>query len=532
MTRRSAVLVALSVVLALTSLLGADVGARPRETLAAPLTGPLAAPDNSIALQSFASGFAFPVFMTHAGDGTNRLYVVEKTGLVKLIDSNGQVLSTFLDLTDIVVHSNPQGQLTEQGLLGLAFHPQYETNRRFFVYYTEAGSPTGVGNNVLAELHRHPSNPNVAIDSIVHKFLSIPDLASNHNGGTIAFGQDGKLYLATGDSGPGAHTAQDLTSLFGKVLRLDVDTPPSGPTTPDPPGADYALPTDNPFFGQGGGVREEIWALGFRNPYRWSFDRQTGDMLIADVGAGTWEEVSLLRKGIGGLNMGWVIREGKHCTPPSTSCQTSGLTDPILEYDHSQGCSITGGYRYRGSQNPALQGLYFYGDFCSGRIWKGIASGHSWGAIEALDTAHNITAFGEDESGELYVVASSGQILRLSQAASPPAANCGQRPRIAVNTIRTSSGTLQVTLTATDSATVTDNVLQSLAFNRILNAAVTSGSQANQVNPFTVSFAPGTTTAQFTARRTQSGLPMQVDFGVTDRCGLWQSFVGGGANMP
>jgi len=260
-------------------------------------------------------------------------------------------------------------------------------------------------------------------------------------------------------------------------------------------------------------------------------------MFIADVGAGSYEEVSFLRKGVGGINLGWVIREGKHCTPPTSSCQTSGLTDPILEYDRATNgitspAAVTGGYRYRGSQNPALQGIYFYADFYTGKIWKGIASGNFWGPIEALDSDHNISSFGEDEAGELYVVTFGGQIFRLLQAASPPAANCSQRPRIAVQSIRTASGTLQVTLTATNSASVTGNVLQSLAFNHILNASVTIGAQANQVNPFTVSFAPGTTTTQFTATRITSGQAMQVDFGVTDRCGLWQTFVGGGPTMP
>ena len=529
MTRRSCVLAALSIVLALATAIGTDggfPGESPARTLAAPLSAPLAAPDNSIALQLFLTGFSFPIFMTNAGDGTNRLYVVEKSGLVKLVVSGVVRPTPFLDLVDEAADAG------EQGLLGLAFHPEYKSNRRFFVYYTAAGSPTGVGNNILAEYERHPSNPEIALPNPVHTFLSIPDFATNHNGGTIAFGQDGMLYLATGDGGANANTAQDLTSLFGKVLRIDIDAAQTPETTPDPPGADYALPPDNPFFGQGGGIREEIWALGFRNPYRWSFDRYTGDMIIADVGAVTWEEVNFLRRGVKGLNMGWVIREGAHCTPPATSCQTNGLTDPVLEYTRDGGCAITGGYRYRGSQNPALEGVYFYGDFCSGRIWKGIASGHFWGSIEALDTALQITSFGEDENGELYVVASNGQIWRLVQATSLPAANCTQRPRIGVQSLRVGPGTLAVTLTATDSSTVTNNELHSLAFNNIVNAFVTIGAQANQTNDFTVGFAPGTKTASFSVRRDKVGFPMQVDFGVTDRCGLWQTFVGGGGSSP
>lgn len=526
MTRRSCVLAALSIVLALASALGTADGPPSRSTLAAPLDAPLAAPDNSIVLQPFLSGFSFPVFMTHAGDGTNRLWVVEKSGLIKLV-VNGVVRPTpYLDLVDTVSDSG------EQGLLGLAFHPQYESNGKFYVYYTANPSSGSVGNNTLVEYHVDEDNPAIANPVPVRTLLSMPDIATNHNGGTIAFGQDGKLYLATGDGGSTPERAQDPMSLFGKVLRIDVDVP----GTPQPPGFGYSIPSDNPFVGNPA-YRPEIWALGLRNPYRWSVDRQTGDLFIADVGAGTWEEVSFLRRGVGGINLGWVIREGKHCTPPTTSCQTSGLTDPILEYDRATNgvgspAAVAGGYRYRGSQNPALQGIYFYADFYSGKIWKGIASGHSWGAIEALDTTHNIAAFGEDEAGELYVVTAGGQILRVLQAASPPAANCSQRPRFAVQSTRTGPGTLQVTLTATDSPTVSGNVLQSLAFNRILNAFVTIGSQANQINPFTVSFAPGTTSTQVTVRRNQPGQAMQVDFGATDRCGLWQSFVGGGPNMP
>jgi glucose/arabinose dehydrogenase len=518
------VLAALSVVVALAVALGADGGlsrGRMPDARAAPLDAPVAAPDNSIVLQQFLSGFSFPVFMTHAGDGTNWLWVVEKAGLIKLV-VNGNVRQTpFLDLVDTV------SVVGEQGLLGLAFHPLYETNGRFFVYYTAKPSGSSVGNNTLAEYHVDESNPHVANPAPVRVLLSIPDGATNHNGGTIAFGQDGKLYIATGDSGASAATAQDPMSLFGKVLRIDVDTP----GTPQPPGFGYSIPPDNPFVGNPA-YRPEIWALGLRNPYRWSFDRQTGDMLVADVGAVSWEEVSFLPRGVGGLNLGWVIREGKHCTPPATTCSTAGLTDPILEYDHSLGCAIAGGYRYRGGLNPALRGIYFYGDFCSGRVWKGIASGRFWGAIEALDTDHNITSFGEDEAGELYVVAASGQILRLLQAPSPPVANCSQRPRIDVRTVRVAPGTLQVTLTATNSATVASNVLQSIVFNHIVNGSVTIGAQSNQTSPFSVTLPPSTTSAQFTAARTQAGQVLHVDFSVTDLCGPWQTFVGGGTSMP
>jgi glucose/arabinose dehydrogenase len=534
MARRSYVLAALGIVLAFTSVFGADgnlPSVRPRTTLAAPLAGPMAAPDNSITLQPFLSGLSAPVLITHAGDGSGRLFVVEKAGVIKIV-VGGQVRSTpFLDLTSIV--QGPSN--TEQGLLGLAFHPQYETNGRFFVFYTAKPPPqptTNVGSNTLAEYHVSEGDPEIANPVPVRTLLSIPDRATNHNGGMIAFSpvdSNSYLYIGTGDEGTGGANAQDPLSLYGKILRIDVDTP----GTPAPPGSGYSVPSTNPFVGNAA-YRPEIWALGFRNPWRWSFDRQTGDMFIGDVGQQAWEEIDRIPSllvGQNGRNFGWSIREGAHCRPPATSCATSGLTDPILEYDHGLGCSVTGGYRYRGSANPALQGIYFYGDFCAGRIWKGIASGAFWGAIEAIDTPHNISSFGEDELGELFVVTLGGSVFRLVQAA-PPAANCSSRPRVTVQSTRTSPGTLDVTLTATDSPTVTNNELQSIAFNHIVNGFVTIGTQVDQQSPFTVTLPAGSRSARFTAERNQGGQPLHVDFSVTDRCGPWQTFVGGGATMP
>jgi glucose/arabinose dehydrogenase len=496
----------------------------------------LSAPDNSISLQPFVSGFTFPVFMTHAGDGTNRLWVVEKSGLIKLV-VNGSVRPTpFLNLVDTVSEEG------EQGLLGLAFHPNYESNGRFFVWYTANPSPGSVGNNTLAEYHVDENNPEIANPVPVRILLSIPDTATNHNAGTIAFGQDGKLYIATGDGGATFPTAQDPTSLYGKVLRIDVDTPPTMQTAPDPPGSGYSLPTDNPFFGQGGGVREEIWALGLRNPYRWSFDRLTGDMFIADVGAGSWEEVSLLPRGVGGLNFGWVIREGAHCGPFNPApCPTAGFTDPILEYDRATNgptpAAITGGYRYRGFTNSPLYGVYLYADVYSGKIWKGIYRSSpppgqpNWTSVEALDTTLSIASFGEDRFGELYVVDAFGTIYRIVPAAPAPCA-AGGRPRVDVQSVRTSPGVLTVTVSATTNATTTTNALQSIEFTRIDNALVTIGAQVDQQSAFTFPFPGGSPSGQFTVRRKQAGLPMTVHLAITDACGPWQTFVGGGANMP
>jgi glucose/arabinose dehydrogenase len=537
MARRSYLLAALSVALALASVFGPDSGllnARPRTTLAAPL----AAPDNSIVLQLVLSGLSTPVFITHAGDNTGRLFVVELGGVIKIV-KNGQVNGTpFLDIRSLVVAGG------EQGLLGLAFHPNYENNGRFFVFYTAKvpGSPTpscpgNCGDNTLAEYHVDEDNPDIADPVPVRTLFALPDEFNNHNGGMLGFSpvdpNDAFLYVSTGDEGSGGDphdNAQNLNSLYGKILRLDVDNIPSGQP--------YGIPPSNPFVGQSS-VRPEIWAYGFRNPWRWSFDRLTGDMFIGDVGQGSWEEIDRipsLLSGPNGRNFGWDDREGAHCFEPSTNCLTAGRIDPILEYSRASNgpscASITGGYRYRGSENPALQGIYFYADFCSGRIWKGIVSGAFWGGIEALDTNHGISSFGEDQNGELYVVALGGSIFRVAQAASPPVADCRVRPKVTLQTTQTAAGTLRVILTANDSTTVTNNVLQNIAFNHIVNGSVTIGTQDNRTSPFTVNLPTGSTSAQFTATRAQAGKALHVDFSVTDRCGPWQTFVGGGPAMP
>jgi glucose/arabinose dehydrogenase len=541
-SRRSFVLLAWAVVLALALTLGgagdlADLpGAQVQTIAAAPLLAPAAAPDNSIVLQPFLSGITSPVFITHAGDGTGRLFVVEQGGLIKVV-KNGVVNPTpFLNVTSRIVSGG------EQGLLGLAFHPQFKTNGKFYVFYTArppANQPPpppdpNVGSNTLAEFHVTPGG-DVANQDPDRILLSIYDRAANHNGGNLAFGPDHFLYIGTGDEGGGGdtfHNSQNLNSLLAKILRIDVDTP----GTPDPPGAGYSVPPDNPFVGQAN-IRPEIWLYGLRNPWRWSFDRATGDLIIADVGQGNWEEVDRIPHGQRGLNLGWNIREGTHCYPPgTTSCASAGLTPPVLEYGHGPECSITGGYRYRGLANPAFSGLYFYADLCSGRVWKALPTGSSWSSTEALDTTLTPVSFGEDESGELFLVTQANAtnpaaIFRLVQAGGPPA-NCATRPRVVLQSQRIASGTLAVTLSSTTSVSVTTNELQSVAFVHVNNAAVTIGSQVDQTVPFTAALGNGTTTAFFTVRRLQAGVPMHVDIGVTDRCGVWPTFLGGGASMP
>ncbi|MFN8636327.1 MAG: PQQ-dependent sugar dehydrogenase [Chloroflexota bacterium] len=531
-----AIVLALAVVLALGD--GGLVPA-PHTSVAAPLS----APDNSLLLQPFLTGLSGPVLLTNAGDGSGRLFIVESGGKIKIV-KNGVVNQTpFLDVSSIIVAGG------EQGLLGLAFHPQFASNGRFFVFYTAkpppnqpADPPPDVGSNTLAEYHATPGS-DVADSTPTRVLLSLYDRFPNHNGGMLAFGPDHYLYVGTGDEGSGGgpdNHSQDLNSLFGKLLRLDVDTP----GTPQPPGAFYSIPRDNPFFDDTNpppNIRQEIFALGFRNPWRWSFDRQTGDLWIGDVGQSAWEEVDFLpyvAHNPPARNLGWNIREGAHCYPPGTpSCPTSGLVDPVLEYPHPPGtppqdCAVTGGYRYRGTkpENAELRGIYFYADFCTGRIWKGVQSGSTWRSIEALDTDLNISAFGEDESGELYVVGFGGQIMRLAQGTFTTCSQAG-RPRVAVQTVASGPGRLTVNVGVTDNANTPNNELKSIAFTRIANAAVTIGTQVDKRTPFSVPFPAGARSTSFTVKRDAPG-PIHVDLSITDACGPWTTFVGAGASLP
>lgn len=534
MARRSWVRTAVCIVLALASALGID-GGLPSAGPARSFAAPLSAPDNSVVLQPFVSGFTAPVLITHAGDGSGRLFVVEYQGIIKLV-VNGQVRPTpYLDIKSNVTNFG------EQGLLGLAFHPQYEVNGRFFVFYSARPpdpqtTPPNVGSITVEEYHVMEGNPELANPVPVRTLFAIPDEYSNHNGGMMAFGPDGYLYISMGDEGSGGdpkENAQNPLSLYGKMLRLDVN---NGGNPNFPPNYTYSIPPTNPFVGNAA-FRPEIWAIGFRNPWRWSFDRLTGDIFVGDVGQGAWEEIDFLPKGVGGLNFGWDDREGAHCFEPATGCLTNGRIDPILEYSRATNggpsvcASITGGYRHRGNVNPLLQGIYFYADYCSGKIWKGVQQTNgTWTAVEALQTDPGISSFGEDEAGELFVVKITGEIFRLAQA-PPTACSPGTRPRINVQTIRTGPGTLQVTATATTNAIITTNSLQSISFTRIDNARVSIGTQMNQEAPFTFPLPGGSPSIGFTAVRKQPGA-MRVDVSVTDACGPWTTFVGGGANMP
>jgi hypothetical protein len=343
-----------------------------------------------------SSGLASPLFVGHAGDGSNRLFIVEQGGTVRVLQSGASAATVFLDIRSKVTAGG------EQGLLGLAFHPQYAANGRFFVYYTRAGD----GTIVIAEYHVS-GNRDVA-DTTERVLLTIPHPTNtNHNGGMLAFGpNDGYLYVGVGDGGSAndpPNNAQNLDVLLGKILRIDVDTP----------GVPYSSPASNPFVGRAGA--DEIFAYGWRNPWRFSFDRSTHQQWVADVGQGAREEVDTPI--VAGGNYGWRIYEGSVCSGNDpTLCDPADYLFPIFDYGHSGGrCSITGGYVYRGSQNALPAGTYVFGDYCSGEIF-------GWdGATQSLllDTTQNIASFGEDEQGEIYVVNLGGSVSRIASTTPP-----------------------------------------------------------------------------------------------------------------
>ncbi|MGH8635030.1 MAG: PQQ-dependent sugar dehydrogenase [Burkholderiales bacterium] len=370
-------------------------------------TAPQPHPAFTLRLEQINVSFTFPLFLTAPPGDTIRLFVVEKGGVIKIVDrATNALIETFLDISSLVSTGS------EQGLLGLAFDPQYAFNRRFYVSYTDVN-----GASVIARYLRDPVNPNIALGAADRIIITVAQPFANHNGGLIAVGPgDNFLYIGLGDGGdandPG-NRAQNNNELLGKLLRLDVS---QGAQAPLPP---YSVPPDNPLVGQAN-AREEIWSIGLRNPWRYSFDRQSGDLYVADVGQGAREEVnaSTFASGAGkGVNYGWKIMEGTVCRPPTIGCNMTGLTLPVAEYDHSNGaCSITGGYVYRGGAVPALQGTYFYADFCAGfvrsfRLVNGMATEHTdW---LGLRPGGNITSFGEDAAGELYIMTSQGGLFRI-----------------------------------------------------------------------------------------------------------------------
>ncbi|WP_431609075.1 PQQ-dependent sugar dehydrogenase [Chryseobacterium sp. 'Rf worker isolate 10'] len=348
----------------------------------------------SINLEEFVTGLTSPVEITNAND--SRLFVVQQNGIIKIIQPNGTINATnFLTITSKIIFGG------ERGLLGLAFHPQYSTNGYFFVYYNNPA-----GNIIVARYSVSSTDPNVADPNSEKILLNIPKPFDNHNGGSIHFAPDGKLWIITGDGGSGGdpnNNAQNKNSLLGKMLRIDVDA--TGP---------YNIPPDNPFAGAGVDGLDEIWAYGLRNGWKFSFDLTTGNAMIADVGQGAIEEINKIPITQAGINYGWRCYEGNNAYNTTGCAAQSTMTFPIAVYDHSGGkCSITGGYVYRGTQYPSLQGKYFFADYCSAQI--GVLDSNNAITWMPPSSGNNFSTFGEDYQKGLYVAAvTSGKIFKIS----------------------------------------------------------------------------------------------------------------------
>jgi glucose/arabinose dehydrogenase len=347
-----------------------------------------------VALEPFVGGFAAPLLLTTAGDGSERMFVVEQGGTIRVLDDQEVLERPFLDISDLTEAGG------EQGLLGLAFHPAYPDDRRFFINYTDQA-----GDTVIASYETASSTS--ADEDSGQILLKIDQPYANHNGGHLAFGPDGFLYIASGDGGSAGdpeENGQNPDALLGKLLRIDVDG-----------GEPYAAPADNP-YADGDGGAPEVWALGLRNPWRFSFDEATDSLWVADVGQDELEEVNRVPLDEPGVNYGWNAMEGSACYEPS-DCDRSGLTLPITEYGHEEGCSVTGGFVYRGERFPDWRGGYFFADFCSGSVW--VVDARARSAVEptlVASSEHSISSFGMDAAGELYVTdLASGEILRLTE---------------------------------------------------------------------------------------------------------------------
>lgn len=376
--RKLALAVAFSFVLLLTA--GVATARDPRLTDAAPATD-----WPHLALRRFASDLYRPLHITHANDNTGRLFVVEQEGAVRIIKNGVLLPEPFLDIQERV------GCCGEQGLLSIAFPPDFVNKQHFYVNYTDR-----IGDTTIARFHVRPENVNRADAESEEIILTVAQPYSNHNGGQIAFSPtDGMLYIGMGDGGSGGdphNYGQSPGTLLGKLLRIDVEA-----------GADpYAIPPGNPFSATTD-FRGEVWALGLRNPWRFSFDRLTGDLYLGDVGQSVWEEIDYQpASSKGGENYGWRLTEGSHCFEP-LDCDPTGLVAPVAEYDHSLGCAVTGGYVYRGDQHRQMQGVYFFADYCSGRIWGLRRQDEVWQTLLLFDAPFPIASFGEDQAGEIYV---------------------------------------------------------------------------------------------------------------------------------
>jgi glucose/arabinose dehydrogenase len=363
----------------------------------------------ALKLTEIETGLSRPIYLTGAPNDPSRLYVVEQTGAIRIIKDGVMLPDPFLNVSNLIVAPGIGGGGNEQGLLGLAFHPKYQENGRFFIYYTANDAKE---KNTVAEYARSADDPDRADPAGVNVLLGIDDFASNHNGGMLAFGKDGYLYVGTGDgggSGDPNETGQALNSQLGKILRLDVENHPTPPPGNMPGGDQY------------------IWEYGLRNPWRFAFDRCTGDLYIGDVGQNCWEEINVVPAGEGHHNFGWDVAEGNHCFNEAnasvcnfSNCEMTGFTPAVAELPHADGhCSITGGYVYRGTKIPDLVGTYIYADYCSKQVFwlkwsKGmlLSEGELTDDLDSTNTG-DIASFGEDTAGELYMLTLNGKIYRI-----------------------------------------------------------------------------------------------------------------------
>lgn len=391
--------------LALVAIVAGCAG--PGPTPSPPPLGPAGGSFNpagvGLSLEPFVSGFRSPLAVTHAGDGSGRLFVAEQEGSLRILQDGRLVDRPFLEISDRIKAGG------ERGLLGVAFHPKYPEDPRVFVNYTDENGDTRISSFTV-----DPADPDLADPSSEVRLLFIEQPYPNHNGGALAFGPDGFLYIATGDGGSGGDphgNGQSLETLLGKILRIDVDR-----TDGD---RGYSIPADNPFVGKSP-AQPEIFAYGLRNPWRMSFDRATGDLWIGDVGQNSWEEIDVHRGATpGGTNYGWNRMEGSHCFQPPQGCEDPALTGPVTDYGRDSGCTVIGGNVYRGATQTALAGGYVFGDYCSGRIWAIDPAIDGYRApVEIGQSGRSLVAFGEDEAGELYAAdIGKGAVLRVTATA-------------------------------------------------------------------------------------------------------------------
>jgi glucose/arabinose dehydrogenase len=375
--------------------------ASPAATAAAtPPEGPFIAANVAVNVTQFAKVNGAALAIAAPEDGTGRLFVATQQGQIWSVGSDGKAAATpMLEIASQITSGG------ERGLLGIALHPGFPKDPRVFVDYTDLD-----GNTVVSSFSLTPGKTDRFAPGSEQVILQVEQPFPNHNGGGVVFGPDGNLYIALGDGGSGGDpngNGQNLDVLLAKMLRIDVDHPSGGKA--------YGIPADNPFRDRSG-ARPEIWLYGLRNPFRMSFDRSTGDLWIGDVGQGKWEEIDVVRAGSGGgQNFGWNVTEGNHCYKPADNCKTTGITPPVSEYGHDEGCAVIGGNVYRGAGYPILRGAYLFTDSCSGTIWAIPATTTSIvQAVAVGEISGSPAGFGEDPAGELYVASLSGVIWKVA----------------------------------------------------------------------------------------------------------------------